>query len=52
MGQAAPRSIKSVEELEGGQGVTVAHVPESRDDIEVHEPVFGSPIESESVLSW
>ena len=47
MGQTAPRGVKP-EELEGGQGVTVAHVPEGRDDIEVQEPVFGSPIDSES----
>ena len=48
MGQTAPRGSKTAEELEeGGQGVTVARVPGSRDDIDVQEPVFGSPIDSE-----
>ena len=49
MGQTAPRGTKASEELEGGQGVTVAQVPEGRDDeIEgQQEPVFGSPIDSE-----
>ena len=50
MGQVAPRGTSKEEE--GGQGVTVAHVPEtSGDEIEMvqeeQEPVFGSPIDSE-----
>ena len=47
MGQTAPRGTKSSEDLEGGQGVTVAEIPESNDDI-VQEPVFGSPIDSKN----
>ena len=47
MGQTAPRGSKPSEDLEGGQGVTVAEIPEGRDSIEGEEPVFGSPIESE-----
>lgn len=46
MGQTAPRGSKSAEELEGVQGVLVPQIPENS-DLDVQEPVFGSPIDSE-----
>ena len=49
MGQTAtlPRSSKSVEE-EDVQGMMVAQMPQSR-EVEVQEPVFGSPIDSKGL---
>lgn len=46
MGQTAPRGSKSAEDLEGVQGVMVPQIPENA-DLDVQEPVFGSPIDSE-----
>ena len=46
MGQTQPRGSKTAEELEGIQGVTVPELPENR-DMDIQEPVFGSPIDSE-----
>lgn len=45
MGQTAPRGSKS-EDLEGVQGVLVPQIPENT-DLDVQEPVFGSPIDCE-----
>ena len=49
MGQTAtlPRSSKSVEEEEGVQGMA-PQMPQSR-EVEVQEPVFGSPIDSKGL---
>ena len=47
MGQTAPRGAKASDDLEGGQEVTVANIPVNSEDLDVQEPVFGSPIDSE-----